>query len=136
MPNRIFLDTSYVIALVNRRDQYHQQALELAAQYDGASFVTTEAVLLEIGNALAGAFKTEAVRLIEAFRSDDAVEIVPLSASLFEEGFRLYRTHRDKTWGLVDCISFAAMQAHDVQQVLTFDQHFAQAGFTTLAAAM
>lgn len=48
-----FIDTSFVIAVVNRKDQYHEEAMKLSDLYDGQPLVTTEAVLLEIGNALA-----------------------------------------------------------------------------------
>ena len=49
----IFLDTLFVVGLINRRDQYHRQALELSERLEGSSFLTTDVVLLEIGNALA-----------------------------------------------------------------------------------
>jgi len=34
----IFPDTVFVIALVNRRDQYHQQAAALSEQFGGYPF--------------------------------------------------------------------------------------------------
>jgi hypothetical protein len=46
-----FIDTSYVIALANTADRYHERASVLALQPLGP-FITTEAVLTEIGNAL------------------------------------------------------------------------------------
>ncbi len=49
MSNQIFVDTLYVIALINRRDQYHLKAVELAARFDGYPLLTTDAVLLEKG---------------------------------------------------------------------------------------
>ena len=61
MSNRIFIDTLFVIALINRRDQYHQ-ALDLAEQFEGHPLLVTDAVLLEIGNALARSYKQEAWR--------------------------------------------------------------------------
>ena len=38
MATPIFLDTGYIIALVNSRDQYHAQASKLADRYDGELF--------------------------------------------------------------------------------------------------
>ena len=52
MQEQIFIDTRFVIALVSERDQYHQQALELADMLETANLITTDAVLLEIGNGL------------------------------------------------------------------------------------
>ena len=67
-----------------------------------------------------------------AFSTSDEVEVVRLTPPLFDEAFKLYKTHRDKEWSLVDCISFIAMRQAGVQDALTFDQHFVQAGFRAL----
>jgi predicted nucleic acid-binding protein len=129
---RIFIDTLFVIALINRRDQYHQQALDLAAQFEGHPLLVTDAVLLEIENALARSYKQEAVAIIEQFFAAEEVEVVHLTPHLFTQGFTLYKSHHDKAWGLVDCISFIVMREAGVTQALTFDQHFVQAGFQAL----
>jgi len=55
--NRQFLDTSYVIALVNDKDSYFSKAQELLPSYVKNYLITTDAVLFEIGNALAKAFE-------------------------------------------------------------------------------
>ncbi|MGD9894454.1 MAG: hypothetical protein AB7U18_24460, partial [Dehalococcoidia bacterium] len=44
-----FVDTGFWIALVNRDDEFHARARVLNATLRG-SFVTTEAILLEIGD--------------------------------------------------------------------------------------
>ena len=132
MPNRIFVDTLFVIALINQRDQYHQQAVERAEQFDGHPLLVTDAVLLEIGNALARSYKQEAVEIIEQFLTAEEVEVVHLTPRLFEQAVALYKTHHDKAWGLVDCLSFIVMREAGVSQALTFDQHFVQAGFQAL----
>ena len=100
-----FVDTSFVVALINKGDQYHSYALELAARFDQRPLVTTDAVLLEIGNALARNFKTESIQIIDDFLSSDEIQIVHLNPELFRSAFELYRSHLDKAWGLVDCIS-------------------------------
>jgi len=130
--NKIFVDTLFVVALINQRDQYHQQASELADSLEIHPLITTDAVLLEIGNALARNYKDEAVEIIEHFLTSNEVEIVRLTPELFTQAFTLYKTHQDKAWGLVDCISFVVMKQTAVTQALTFDQHFVQAGFQAL----
>ena len=55
--NRAFIDTSFVVALVNEKDQHYARASELADAFDGQPLITTDAVLLEVGNALARNFK-------------------------------------------------------------------------------
>lgn len=132
MAARTFLDTLFVIALLNQRDQYHDRAAELAARYEGEQFLTTDAVLLEIGNALAKKYRQEAVEVITQLLTSEDVEVVRLTPALFDESFTLYQSHQDKEWGLIDCVSFVVMRQNNIQEALTFDQHFIQAGFRAL----
>lgn len=132
MSSRVFVDTLFVIALINKRDQYHERAAELADQLEGQPLLVTDAVLLEIGNALARNFRQEAIEVIEEFFASEEVEIVRLDPDLFERAFHIYKGHQDKEWGLVDCCSFVVMKEAAVSTALTFDQHFVQAGFTAL----
>lgn len=132
MRNKIFVDTLFIIALINKRDQYHQKALQLAKQFENYPLITTDAILLEVGNALSNNYKNEAVELIENFLASDDVEVVRLTPKLFDEALSLYKKHQDKSWGLVDCVSFVVMKENKVNQALTFDKHFIQAGFQAL----
>ena len=132
MPTRIFIDTAFVAALVNQRDRYHQQALDLSKVWEGQPLLTTDAVLLGIGNALSRGFKPQAVAIIERFLASAEVELVHLTPQLFDRAFALYKKYHDKEWSLVDCISFVVMREADVSQALTSDQHFVQAGFQSL----
>ncbi len=134
MPNRIFVDTLFVVALINPRDQYHAKAGELAAKYEDNPLLVTDAVLLEIGNGLARNYKQEAIDVIEDFLDSEEVQIVRLTTELFERAFDLYKKYEDKDWGLIDCISFIAMKDAGVTEALTFDQDFEQAGFKALMA--
>lgn len=130
--NSVFVDTSFVVALVNEKDQHHERASDLADLFDGCPLVTTDAILLEIGNALAKRFKQQAVEVIEDFLTSDEVEIVQLDASLFQRAFDLYRTHQDKAWGMIDCVSFVVMRERGIVDALTYDKDFGQAGFNAL----
>ncbi|MCA1631612.1 MAG: PIN domain-containing protein [Acidobacteria bacterium] len=133
--NSVFVDTSFVVALINDRNQHHTRASELANLLDGCPLLTTDAVLIEIGNALARNFKGQAVEIITDFLASEEVEIVHLHAALFASAFELYRTHTDKAWGMVDCVSFVVMQERGLVDALTNDKDFAQAGFNALMRA-
>jgi len=76
----IFLDSSYIIALSARSDGLHERAVGLASQLGSteAHFVTTRAVLLEIGNALSKRrYRHAVIGLLHSFEVDPSVEIVP-----------------------------------------------------------
>jgi predicted nucleic acid-binding protein len=129
---KIFVDTLFIVALINKRDQYHQIALNLAEQYENCPLITTDAIFLESGNKLSANYRNEVVELIEQFLASDEIDVIRLTPELFDESLRLYKQYQDKSWGLVDCFSFVVMKQNKVNQALTFDQHFTQAGFQAL----
>jgi predicted nucleic acid-binding protein len=129
MPNRVFVDTSFVLALINERDQYHEQADALSFKFEESELVTTDGVLLEIGNALAKDFRQEANEIIRLLRTSSRVKVAQIDDHLLETGLAIYQKYGDKTWGLVDCISFVVMRERGLTDVLTFDADFAAAGF-------
>jgi len=51
---------------------------------------------------------------------------------LWNLGLELFTQRPDKSWSLTDCISFVVMQQHKVEDALTGDRHFEQAGFNAL----
>lgn len=106
--------------------------MKLSAIYDGERLVTTEAVLLEIGNALAKRFRKEAVSVIQTFQASKEVTVIPVSSELFARAFDFYRKFSDKSWGLIDCVSFVVMHERGIVDVLTADNDYGQAGFNRL----
>ena len=133
--DEVFLDTSYAIALSAPTDQFHDRALRLADELKAAKarLVTTRAVLLEIGNALARRrYRPAAVNLLRALAADPNVEVLPLSEELYTRAFQLFSARPDKDWGLLDCASFVVMTDRGIVKALTADEHFQQCGFRAL----
>jgi uncharacterized protein len=131
----IFLDTSFAIALSSVTDRNHVRAVQLANQIetDKTRLVTTQAILLEIGNALSNQrHRVAAIQLLESLETDPSVEVVLFTNSLYKLAFNLFKQREDKEWGLVDCISFIVMQDRGITDALTADTHFQQAGFRAL----
>jgi predicted nucleic acid-binding protein len=128
----VLADTSYYLALVNRTDPRHQRAVDLAENLLGR-VVVTEYVLVELGSALShGSDRLVYLELLEDLQSDDSITIIPASESLFRQGVALFADRSDKEWSLVDCISIVVMKQRRLQEALTTDRHFVQAGFRAL----
>lgn len=135
MPGEVFLDAGYAIALAAPSDQLHDRALAIADQLEatGRQIITTQAVLLEIGNSLCRQrYRESAVQLLSSLESDPTVEIIPLSHDLWQSGFRLFSGRPDKQWSLCDCISFVVMEFRGLNEALSADEHFEQAGFRAM----
>ena len=130
---RLFLDTAFIQAILNRRDQYHLPAMKLLPCVRNAKEVwLTEAILMEVGNALSAYNRQKVVTFTRQCYQFKNTRVVNVSTALFEEGLRLYESRLDKKWGLVDCISFVVMQQQGLTEALTLDRHFVQAGFRAL----
>lgn len=131
----VLLDTSYVIALVNSDDAHYDRAKDLDAQLlrSDAQLVLHWGILLEIGDGFAGInLRQKASDLIEAFLSEEAYTVVPLSSGLLLASLDLFKARQDKDWGLTDCTSFLIMDELGISDALTADQHFVQAGYRAL----
>jgi predicted nucleic acid-binding protein len=135
MASELFLDTAFAIALASPTDQLHARALAVGQQIETARsrLVTTQAVVLEIGNALAKLrYRSAAVRLLQSLRNDPNVLVETVTDTLVSRAFQLYESRGDKEWGMTDCISFLVMQDRSITAALTSDEHFEQAGFLAL----
>lgn len=135
MENRVFLDTSFAIALSVETDQHYEHAVKLSEQLEAENtrLITTTAILLEIGNALSKQrYRQAAKELLLSLEEDKTVEIIPVTDELYQKAFELFFNRPDKDWGLIDCMSFIVMQENDLTEALTTDEHFEQAGFVAL----
>lgn len=129
MTGLFFIDTGYVLALINTADQHHERARATALAVR-PPFVTTEAILTEIGNALSKTrWRHLGIATLHDLRTDPDITVVPIDAGLFARAVELYSSRQDKEWGMTDCLSFVVMQEQGLTHALTTDRDFEQAGF-------
>lgn len=128
----IFLDTAYLIALINPLDELHDRAKAWSVVVR-EPLVLTEQVLWETVNYFSRPVHRGTVhRMLDYVRSDSNYTIVSASADLLASGLKLHRERPDKSWSLTDCVSFVVMSDRGITRALTHDEHFQQAGFEAM----
>ena len=132
----LFLDTSYLIAVESADDQHHKTASMAWRDLLKSSprpLVTSSYVLVEVVTLLNNRrLHSKAVELRNNLLSSRLFNIVHVNEELFYEAWSYFAKHRDKTYSLTDCVSFVLMKKLEIEEALTFDKHFVQAGFAKL----
>lgn len=129
--SRVFADTFYFLALLNKHDEAHERAVKYAAVVQ--QLVTTEWILLELADSLASSrHRNMFLRTRQQLMADADVRVIPLEMQSYVSGIELYSRRPDKAWSLTDCISFHVMEREGIREALTGDHHFEQAGFVAL----
>jgi uncharacterized protein len=128
----IFVDTSYLVAIILPSDGLHRRAMEWTNVVDEPLLVT-EFVLLETVNSLSRPQDRAPVHAaLDQIAADTEWKVIPSSPHWFHLGLARHRQRSDKEWSLTDCISFCVMDEHGIRRALTHDHHFEQAGFEAL----
>jgi predicted nucleic acid-binding protein len=126
-----FVDTSFYIARVMPRDQWHEKALR--AVRPGITFFTSAFVINETISLLqARGFFSAAVSFLRETRLSQDVSIVYPDAVMQSEGWNLFARWGPAGANAVDCVSFAVMRKLSIRKAFTFDEHFRAAGFDIL----
>jgi uncharacterized protein len=127
----VFLDSSFMIALHSQRDQNHNHAAKAWGDiHPKPLFITTTFVLDEVVSHLnRHDCHQRAVEVGEQMLRSRSISLLPVDAALLDRAWEYFVRHADKAYSLTDCISFIVMHERGLRNALTFDQHFAQAGF-------
>ena len=128
----MFIDTSGLMCLFDARDHRHSSAV---VYFDSTTtrlthnYVLTEFVALAMAR---HAPLSAALQFVKAFSSSSEVEVLWVSRDAHERGMQLLFARTDKAWSLCDAISFVLMSDRGIEDALTTDRHFDQAGFVRL----
>jgi uncharacterized protein len=129
----IFLDTSYWVALTNRRDDHHDEARALLAAHKNDRLVTTNDVRGETWTFLRrrAGHKT-AVAFLDALSASPRLELMRVSEAVEAKASAWLRKRDDREFSWVDATSFATMRELRITEVFAFDGDFSAAGFSEL----
>lgn len=130
----VFVDTSALIAVGNKDDAYHHDAVRVQKNLlkSKRPMVTTNGVLMELFNTFSQARqKPIAIRLFNLISRSNQWECIPTDG-LMINGIELFEKRSDKDWSLVDCISMLVARERGITEIFTTDHHFEQAGLNIL----
>jgi predicted nucleic acid-binding protein len=131
----IFVDTSFWVALTNRRDPHHQEATALLAAHAGEGLVTTGDVRGETWTFLRRrAGHDTAVRFLDTVSASPRIETIRVSEPAERAAEQWLRSRDDREFSWVDATSFATMRELRLSEAFAFDADFSAAGFVELRA--
>lgn len=132
----LFLDTAGWFAAYSPREQGHDVAKSNYANAirAGELLVTTALVAAEMHTLILRSRGPDAgATFLESVFGTGAYLIVPLDDDLINAAIsRWIRRFSDKLVSFADAVSFEVMRREKIRKALTFDHHFADAGFETL----
>jgi predicted nucleic acid-binding protein len=126
-----FVDTSGIVALVDRDDPAHAGVVEAFEQGRSERLVTHAYVIVETLAVARRRFGPE-VTAVLIDRVFPALDVTPVDAELHATSIAAFRDALDSSVSLVDRTSFAFMRREGITLAIALDADFRTAGFTAL----
>jgi predicted nucleic acid-binding protein len=134
--NALFLDTAGWFAAIAPNQTGHAVARRIYtdAARSGRSLVTTSLVVAEMHALLLRWRSIDAARRFLAVALDPAAHrVVHPDEALIEETVHSWISrYSDQPFSLCDAVSFEVMRRERIREALTYDRHFAAAGYEML----
>ncbi len=128
---RIFVDTSYYVARIMPKDQWHRTSIR--AVKPGMLFFTSSSIVNETISLLQSrGYFSAALTFLDRVRRNEGVQIVHPDPELQAEAWDLFGRWGSAGANAVDCGSFALMARLGIRKAFAIDAHFRTAGFETL----
>ncbi len=132
---RVFIDTSGFYSVLDSRDVHHEHAKRCLSfsKNNPVGFVTTDYILDETATLLkARGLGHLTGRFFTLVHDSRALNIVFIDRELFRKTQAYFTQYSDHAYSFTDCSSFMVMRDLGIEQALTHDRHFTEAGFEVL----
>jgi predicted nucleic acid-binding protein len=131
----VFVDTSGLYALIDKNDASHREARDAVAKIvrDGRRLLVTDYVIDEsvtLAKAHGGAWV--ASRVLDLVERSQGIRVEWIGPERFAATRAYFRKHADDDYSFTDCSSFVVMRELRLDQALTTDRHFVEAGIRAL----
>lgn len=116
----IFIDTSFLLALLIKSDVNHYNALELSDKFHENKMINST-VLTETLNAFTCIGGKIGISLYQNFK--EMFDIDYLTIADYEDAINIYLSY-DSSINYSDCTILKSMQKHNINKIATFDSDF------------
>lgn len=135
--HRIFIDTSSFVALQNKKDPSHNQAIKISKLLLKKKFelYTSSDIVGETITVLSKKLsKKEAHLFYEEYHKSDIKEI-HINESIHQETRKFFLKLKSKNISFIDCSSVVAMKSKGIKNIFSFDQDFKKLGILMISAS-
>ena len=123
----ILLDTSFLIAYFNQRDENHQKAINLVKNIVDQKFgslYTTDYIFNET-------VTVSLIRMKSLERAKSignillkALEMIQIGEGVFLEAWKIFQSQKGTRFGFTGCTTIATMRHGGINNIATFDKDF------------
>lgn len=129
----IFVDTSFWVAIRNRRDPHHDDARALLEEHADTVLLTTNHVRGETWTFLRRrAGHGSAVGFLDAVDASPRVRVEHVDPATEASAAAWLRVRDEREYSFVDATSFMVMRQRRITEALAFGGDFAAAGYVEL----
>lgn len=132
---KIFIDSSFFVALFKRDDQHYAKALAIynLMRDEIVSLYTSFYIIDETVTVLSRRVSRKtALKFLQAVKDEDFPVILESDQNVRLKTYKLFKKLKDKNISMIDCYSVILMKEHRIKKCLTFDKHFKKMGFGML----
>ena len=129
----IFVDTSALVALFLKDDDFHKKAKDFIVGASDTFFVSSNFILDEVYTFIrARKGLSVALKFINFLGKIGDLKIVRVSIGDEQKALSFFKKLPGRGASFTDCTSFAVMKRLGVKKAFTFDRDFEKAGFQVL----
>ena len=123
----IVLDTSFIVAFYNTRDENHQKAIKLMDEITKGKYgklYITDYIFDESITVVLIRLKSisETVKIGESIRK--STELLEVEMTDFEDAWKFFKRQEITGFSFTDCTTLEMMKKNEIKNIATFDEDF------------
>jgi len=122
----VFLDTSFIISLINKKDRNHKRAREVMNNINSNNYgniCISDYVFSECANVI--------LKILNNLKTTEEIctklkkdVVFFMNQDLFEETWNIFIKQKNNRLGFIDCSILAVMEKNSIKYLATFDKDF------------